>query len=31
MSSVIKRDVYGLIDKELDAANKKISTFRREP
>lgn len=27
MSSAIKRDVYGLIDKELDAANKKFPLF----
>lgn len=27
MSSAIKRDVYGLIDKELEAANKKFPLF----
>lgn len=27
MSDVIKRDIYGLIEKELDAANKKFPLF----
>lgn len=27
MSDVIKRDIYGLIEKELDAANKKFTLF----